>query len=84
LKSVSPVSFKLYDFDGDGCIDKVELFTMLRAAMLESADLQLTERQMNEIVEQTFSMVSVDNSRITFGMATTSFHSLGPSSTQGL
>lgn len=61
------MSFKLYDLDGDGFIDKSELFIMLRAAMLETAELELTERQLTEIVEQTFSMFSRDNTRICFG-----------------
>lgn len=67
LHLVFPVSFKLYDLDGDGFIDKSELFIMLRAAMLERAELELTEKQLTEIVEQTFSMVSKDNTRIAFG-----------------
>lgn len=60
------VSFKLYDLDGNGYIDKQELFVMLRSSMMENATLELNERQLNELVEQTLTMVSLDHDRISF------------------
>ena len=43
---------------------------MLKAAMMESATLELNEKQMSEIVDQTFSMVAQHPDRITMGMNT--------------
>ncbi len=48
------VSFKVYDIDGDGFIDKNELYIILRASLSESVMLSLTETQMRALVDQTF------------------------------
>lgn len=63
------VSFKLYDLDGNGFIDKPELMLILKAAMMESATLELSEKQLNEIVELTFSMASKHPNRMSYGMS---------------
>lgn len=61
------VSFKLYDLDGNGFIDKPELLLILKSAMLESATLELSEKHLNDIVELTFSMASKHPDRMSYG-----------------
>jgi serine/threonine-protein phosphatase 2B regulatory subunit len=65
LDAMIKLSFKLYDLDSNGYIDRSELLKMLKAAMMESATLELNEKQMSEIVDQTFSMVAQHPDRIT-------------------
>jgi hypothetical protein len=54
------VSFKLYDMDNDGYIDKNELFEMLRASLFENFMLELSEAQMRKLVDSTFDEVDTN------------------------
>jgi len=49
------LSFKLYDRDEDGFIDKPELLSMLKAIMFDNMLFHLTEDQMRALVDSTFS-----------------------------
>eukprot|EP01114_Cavostelium_apophysatum_P014696 TRINITY_DN3873_c0_g1_i1.p1 TRINITY_DN3873_c0_g1~~TRINITY_DN3873_c0_g1_i1.p1 ORF type:complete len:180 (+),score=41.93 TRINITY_DN3873_c0_g1_i1:197-736(+) len=53
-------SFRLYDIDGDGFIDKEELYNMLKASLFENFVLELSEGQMRALVDQTFAEVDVN------------------------
>jgi Ca2+-binding EF-hand superfamily protein len=67
------VSFKLYDMDNDGYIDKNELFQMLRASLFENFMLELSEAQMKKLVDSTFDEVDTNgDGKISFG--TNSLH----------
>jgi len=60
-------SFKIYDIDSGGFIDKGELYQMLKASLVESTGLNLSEEQLRVLVAQTFSEVCVDDDdRISF------------------
>lgn len=47
------VSFELYDFNGDGKIDKAELKRLLQAS-LEENSVPMSEAAMDELVDTTF------------------------------
>lgn len=51
------MSFKIYDVDGDGFIDKQELFQILRAALYDNLDVPFTVQQLRRLVENTFQEV---------------------------
>jgi len=60
-------SFKIYDIDNDGFIDKGELHQMLKASLLEHNDFSLSEEQIQVLVENTFAEVCADHDdRISF------------------
>lgn len=53
-------SFRLYDMDGDGSIDKNELFDMLKAIMFDNLQIDLSEEQLRVLVEHTFDEVDTN------------------------
>lgn len=53
-------SFDIYDIDGDGSIDKDELFKILKASLFDNG-LNLTEAQMRAAVDATFAEADTDN-----------------------
>lgn len=55
------MSFKIYDIDGDGFIDKEELYGVLKATLSETSIVLLTEQQMRELVDQTFLEVDANS-----------------------
>eukprot|EP00741_Cyanophora_paradoxa_P021310 tig00021348_g20570.t1 len=60
------LSFKIYDFDGDGCITRDELLAMLQACLSENR-LRLTPSQIDEILDATFREADLDgNGRIDY------------------
>jgi len=60
-------SFRIYDLDGDGFIDKDELYHMLKASIFETLVLQLSESQMRALVDHTFEEVDINHDgRISF------------------
>eukprot|EP00300_Choanocystis_sp_HF-7_P029432 c3628_g1_i2.p2 GENE.c3628_g1_i2~~c3628_g1_i2.p2 ORF type:complete len:200 (+),score=50.58 c3628_g1_i2:100-699(+) len=48
------LSFQIYDIDGDGFIDKDELFQILKASLLENYMLDMSEEHMRSLIDQTF------------------------------
>ena len=54
------VSFRIYDIDGDGHIDKEELFQILKASLLENYMMDLSDDQMRELVDNTFAETDVN------------------------
>lgn len=54
------MSFKIYDVDGDGYIDKEELFGMLKATLFETLMLNLSDQQMRALVDSTFTEVDLN------------------------
>ncbi len=67
------VSFKIYDLDRDGYIDKEELFHMLQASLFENFLLELSEAQMRKLVDSTFEEVDLNkDGRLSFGKYPTS------------
>ncbi len=48
-------TFKVYDIDGDGHIDKDELFGLLKASLIESMVMDIPEEALHALVDQTFS-----------------------------
>eukprot|EP00005_Dracoamoeba_jomungandri_P000457 CAMPEP_0174250392 /NCGR_PEP_ID=MMETSP0439-20130205/579_1 /TAXON_ID=0 /ORGANISM="Stereomyxa ramosa, Strain Chinc5" /LENGTH=195 /DNA_ID=CAMNT_0015330447 /DNA_START=51 /DNA_END=638 /DNA_ORIENTATION=+ len=53
-------SFKIYDIDDDGFIDKEELYSLLKASLFENSWLQLSEDQMRGVIDNTFAEVDVN------------------------
>ncbi len=49
----NPVSFRIYDFDGDGYIDRLELYDCLKASLQEN-NMGLNEDQIRSLVDKTF------------------------------
>lgn len=59
-------SFRIYDIDGDGNIDRNELHQLLKAALSENM-LDLTDEQIGTLVDDTFAQVdSNGDGRISF------------------
>ncbi|KNC47035.1 calcineurin B [Thecamonas trahens ATCC 50062] len=54
------LSFRIYDIDGDGHIDKEELFQILKASLLENYMMDLSDDQMRELVDNTFAETDVN------------------------
>ena len=50
----------MFDLDNDGTIDKDELFQMLKAALCDNPDIQLSEDEMRQVVDNTFYEVDSD------------------------
>lgn len=46
-------SFRIYDMDGDGCITREEIRKLLRASLVDAA-LDVSEAQLEQLVEATF------------------------------
>jgi Ca2+-binding EF-hand superfamily protein len=68
LTNTRTVSFKIYDLDRDGYIDKEELFHMLQASLFENFLLELSESQMRKLVDSTFEEVDLNkDGRLSFG-----------------
>eukprot|EP00727_Mastigamoeba_balamuthi_P001145 m51a1_g11027 hypothetical protein (175) ;mRNA; r:415029-415826 len=53
-------SFRLYDIDGDGFVTRKELLILLRDTVLESFVLDLSEQQLDSLVDQTFREADLD------------------------
>lgn len=53
------VSFKIYDFDNDGCIAKEELYKLLEASLIENS-LGIPKEQLTSLVEATFKEADID------------------------
>jgi len=49
-------SFRIYDIDGDGSIDRNELYQLLKAALSENL-FDLTDDQIHILVDDTFAQV---------------------------
>lgn len=59
-------SFRIYDFDGDGCISKEELHKLLKASLVENS-LGIPEEQLSSLVDATFAEADTDgDGRISF------------------
>mmetsp|Transcript_18253 Transcript_18253/g.29991 ORF Transcript_18253/g.29991 Transcript_18253/m.29991 type:complete len:197 (-) Transcript_18253:271-861(-) len=59
-------SFKIYDFDGDGQISREELTKMLEASLVEN-NMNLTQQQVDSLVDATFREADKDgDGRIDF------------------
>jgi len=54
------LSFKLYDRDEDGFIDKSELMSMLRAIMFDNMLFQLSDDHIRALVDSTFTEADVN------------------------
>jgi hypothetical protein len=54
-------SFQVYDFDGDGMIAQEELTDMLKASLLET-DLDMTDEELDILVNATLHQVSTSSS----------------------
>lgn len=60
--------FRLYDLDDDGFIVKEELFHVLRTSLLENFSINLTEKQMREIVDHTFKTLGCElDGKLSYG-----------------
>eukprot|EP00033_Pygsuia_biforma_P000206 GCRY01000258.1.p1 GENE.GCRY01000258.1~~GCRY01000258.1.p1 ORF type:complete len:235 (+),score=15.79 GCRY01000258.1:333-1037(+) len=53
-------SFQIYDSDRDGNIDREELAVMLKAALDENVDMELTDSEMDELIDLTFQKADLD------------------------
>eukprot|EP00761_Pharyngomonas_kirbyi_P011762 gb/GECH01011788.1/.p1 GENE.gb/GECH01011788.1/~~gb/GECH01011788.1/.p1 ORF type:complete len:197 (+),score=63.60 gb/GECH01011788.1/:1-591(+) len=59
-------SFRIYDFDDDGCITKDELHRLLEASLVENS-LGLSKEQLQSLVDATFAEADTDgDGRISF------------------
>jgi len=54
-------SFRLYDLDGNGYIDRQELLGMLQASLLENCFFGLSETQLKNIIDYTFEHVDANH-----------------------
>jgi len=54
------LSFRIYDHDEDGFIDKGELMNMLRAIMFDNLIFNLSEQHMKALVDSTFSEADIN------------------------
>lgn len=71
LIPIGAVLFRLYDLDDDGVIVKDELFHVLRTSLLENFSINLTEKQMREVVDHTFHTLGCDrDGKLPYGMPT--------------
>lgn len=52
-------SFRIYDFDGDGCISRDELYQLLKASLVENS-LGIPEEQLSSLVDATFAEADTD------------------------
>eukprot|EP01027_Heterolobosea_sp_BB2_P004506 GEZU01006903.1.p1 GENE.GEZU01006903.1~~GEZU01006903.1.p1 ORF type:complete len:134 (+),score=19.38 GEZU01006903.1:65-466(+) len=52
-------SFRIYDFDGDNCITKDELYRLLEASLFENS-LGLSSEQLQSLVDATFQEADAD------------------------
>ncbi|KAJ3432341.1 calcineurin b [Anaeramoeba flamelloides] len=55
------LTFQVYDIDGDGGIDKNELELILKACLKENFRIKLSQKELEQIVEQTFMEIDTDN-----------------------
>lgn len=46
---VAPVSFRIYDVDGNGFIDKGELFDILKASLFDIPELHFSDEQLRTL-----------------------------------
>ncbi|KAJ5070179.1 calcineurin b [Anaeramoeba ignava] len=53
-------SFKVFDIDGNGGIDKEELYTLLKSSLSDTFLAQLSEEQLRQLVDQTFQEADID------------------------
>ncbi|EFC38422.1 predicted protein [Naegleria gruberi] len=52
-------SFRIYDFDKDGCISKEELYKLLEASLVENS-LGIPQEQLSSLVDATFAEADTD------------------------
>lgn len=52
-------SFRIYDFDQDGCISKEELYKLLEASLVENS-LGIPQEQLSSLVDATFAEADTD------------------------
>ncbi|KAL9642334.1 hypothetical protein ABK040_007332 [Willaertia magna] len=52
-------SFRIYDFDKDGCISKEELYKLLEASLVENS-LGIPQEQLTSLVDATFAEADTD------------------------
>jgi len=52
-------SFRIYDFDRDGCISKEELYKLLEASLVENS-LGIPQEQLGSLVDATFAEADTD------------------------
>jgi len=54
------VSFRMFDLDNDGTIDKDELYQMLQASLFDNPQIHLSEEDMRAVVDSTFNEVDAN------------------------
>ena len=60
LEEKLDLSFRIYDMDGDGSIDKSELYAILRASLLENYQLNISDEDIQRLVDRTFEDTDTD------------------------
>ncbi|KAJ6232788.1 calcineurin b [Anaeramoeba flamelloides] len=55
------LTFQVYDIDGDGGIDKNELELILKACLKENFRIKLSQKELEQIIDQTFLEIDTDN-----------------------
>jgi serine/threonine-protein phosphatase 2B regulatory subunit len=67
LEEKLQLSFGVFDVDGNGVVDKEELYSMLKASLVEGTlGVDLSETQMRDLVDATFRQVCGEGDGISF------------------